>query len=82
MSPPKRFPYHHEVEAIENIVSQLYPFHILSTVLDLVMIAPIQLQCILSYTVLSNPELEPHVRNTYQSKLVPCCFINSNKCEF
>ncbi len=41
------------------------------TVLDLVMIAPIQLQCIFSCTNLANPEVEPHAPNTHQSKLVP-----------
>ncbi len=35
------------------------------------MTAPIQLQCIFSYTILGNPVLEPHAPNTYQSKLVP-----------
>ncbi len=29
------------------------------------------LQCIFSYTMLANPEVEPHAPNTYQSKLVP-----------
>ena len=29
-------------------------------VLDLVMIAPIQLQCIFSYAILANPEVDPH----------------------
>ena len=33
--------------------------------------APIQLQCIFSYAILANPEVEPHAPNTYQSKLVP-----------
>ncbi len=40
----------------------------------MVMRAPIQLQCIFSYTVLANPELEPHAPNTcntYQLKQVP-----------
>ncbi len=32
-------------------------------------------------TILANPEVEPHAPNTYQSKLVPGGFINSNKCE-
>ncbi len=31
------------------------------TVLDLVMIAPIQLQCIFSYTILANPEVRNHM---------------------
>ncbi len=43
--------------------------------------APIQLQCIFSYTILANPEVEPHTPNTYQSKLVPSESFNSNKCE-
>ncbi len=43
--------------------------------------APIQLQCIFSYTILANPEEEPHAPTTYQSKLVPGGSINSNKCE-
>ncbi len=33
--------------------------------------APIQLQYIFSYTILANPEVEPHAPNTYQWKLVP-----------
>ena len=45
------------------------------------MIAPLQLQCIFLYTILANPEVEPHARNTYQSKLLPGGSINSNKCE-
>ena len=53
----------------------------INTVLDEVMRAPIQLQCIFSYTILANPEVEPHAPNTYQSKLVPSDSINSNKCE-
>ncbi len=57
--------------------SRLHP----SPVLDLVMIAPIQLQCIFSHTILANPELEPHAPNTYQSKLVPSGSINNNKHE-
>ena len=44
------------------------------------MIALIQLQCIFSYTIQTNPELEPHAPTTYQSKLVPGDSIN--KCEF
>ena len=52
-----------------------------SPVLDLVMRAPIQLQCIFSYTILANPELEPHSPNTYQLKLGPGGSINSNRCE-
>ncbi len=48
----------------------------LSTVLDLAMKVPIQLQCIFSYTILVNPEEEPHAPNTYQSELVPGGFIN------
>ncbi len=40
------------------------------------MIAPIQLQCIFSYAILANPELEPHAPNTYQSKLRPGGSIN------
>ncbi len=36
-----------------------------STVLDEVMRASIQLQCIFSYTILANPEVEPHAPNTY-----------------
>ncbi len=51
------------------------------TVLDEVMRASIQLQCIFSYTILANPEVEPHAHNIYQSKLVPSDSINSNKCE-
>ena len=43
--------------------------------------APIQLQCIFSYTILANPEVEPHAPDTYQSKLLPGVSINSNKCE-
>ncbi len=43
--------------------------------------APIQLQCIFSYTILANPEVEPHAPNTYQSKLVPGGSIKSNECE-
>ena len=53
----------------------------MNPVLDLVMIAPIQLQCIFSCTILANQELEPHVPNAYQSKLVPSGFMNSNKYE-
>ena len=49
-----------------------------TSVLNLIMIAPIQLRCTFSYT---NPESEPHAPNTYQSKLVPGGSINSNKCE-
>ena len=45
------------------------------------MIAPIQLQCIFSYTILANREVEPHAPDTYQSKLVPSGSINSIKCE-
>ncbi len=51
--------------------------HPYSSVLDLIMIAPTQLQivqCIFSYTCilfLANLEGEPHAPNTYQSKLVP-----------
>ena len=41
------------------------------TVLDLVMRAPIQLHCIFSYTILANPEVEPHAPNTYESKPLP-----------
>ncbi len=41
------------------------------SVLDEVMRAPIRLQCIFPYTILANPEVEPHAPNTYQSKLVP-----------
>ena len=44
-------------------------------------IAPIDRQCIFSYAVLGNPELEPHAPNTYQSKQVPGDDINSNKCK-
>ncbi len=40
--------------------------HCSYTVLGQVMIAPIQLQCIFSYTILANPELEPRAPNTYQ----------------
>ncbi len=47
------------------------------TVWDLVMIAPIQLQCIFSYTILTNPEVEPHAPNTYQSKWAPVGSINA-----
>ncbi len=43
--------------------------------------APIQLQCIFSYTILANPEVDPRAPNTYQSKLVPGGSINSNKSE-
>ena len=39
-------------------------------VLNLVMIAPIQLQCIFSFIILANPEVESHAPNTYQSKPV------------
>ena len=45
------------------------------------MIAPIQLQCIFSYTILANPEMKPDAPNTYQSGLVPSCSINSIKYE-
>ena len=45
------------------------------------MIAPIQTQCIFSYTILADPELEPHAPSTYQSKLVIGGSINSNKWE-
>ena len=38
------------------------------TVLDEVMRAPIQLQCILSYTILANLEMEPHAPNTFSLK--------------
>ena len=31
-----------------------------NSVLDLVMIAPIHLQCIFSYTILANPTVESH----------------------
>ena len=41
------------------------------------MIAPIQLQCIFYYTILANPDVEPHAPSTYQSKLVPGGSINS-----
>ncbi len=34
-----------------------------------------------SYTILANPEVEPHASDTYQSKLVPDGSIDSNKCE-
>ncbi len=37
---------------------------ILMTLFDLVMIAPILLQCIFSYTILANPEVEPHALHT------------------
>ncbi len=40
--------------------------------------APIQLQCIFSYVILANPEVEPHAPNTYQSKLVPSDSIKSD----
>ncbi len=43
--------------------------------------APIQLQCIFSYAILANPEVEPHAPNTYQSKLVPGGSINNNECK-
>ncbi len=43
--------------------------------------APLQLQCLFSYTILAIPEVEPHAPHTYQSKPVPCVSINSNKCE-
>ncbi len=36
-----------------------------SAVLDLEMIAPIQLQSFFSYTFLANPELEPHAPKGY-----------------
>ncbi len=49
-----------------------------NTVIDLVMIALIQLQ---SYTTLANPKVGPHAPYTYQSKLVPGGSININKCE-
>ncbi len=39
--------------------------------LNLVMISPIQIQCIFSCTILANPEVEPHAPYTYQSTLVP-----------
>ncbi len=42
---------------------------------------PIQLQCIFSYTILANPEVEAHALYTYQSNLVPGGSIISNKCE-
>ncbi len=29
------------------------------------------------YTILANPEVEPHAHNTYQSKLVPSDSINT-----
>ena len=38
-------------------------------VLDLVMRAPIQLQCIFPYTILANPEVEPHAPNIYHAKM-------------
>ncbi len=44
------------------------------------MIAPIQLQCIFSYSILAYPEVEPLAPTTYKSKLVPGGSINSNKC--
>ncbi len=34
-----------------------------------------------SYTVLANPEMEPHALHTYQSKQVPDGCIDSNKGE-
>ena len=37
--------------------------------------APIQLQCITSYIILANPEVEPHAPNTYQSNQVPDGYI-------
>ncbi len=43
--------------------------------------APIQLQYIFPYTILANPEVEPHAPNTYKSKLVPGVFNNSKKSE-
>ncbi len=42
-----------------------------------VMRAPIQLRCMFSYTILANPEVEPHAPNTYQSILVPSDSFNS-----
>ncbi len=36
----------------------------LMSVLDLVMISYVQLQCVSSYTVLAYPEVEPHAINT------------------
>ncbi len=63
----------------------IYNYHFNSidcyTVLDEVMRAPIQLQCIFSYTILANRKVEPHAPNTYQSKLVPSDSIDSHKCE-
>ncbi len=56
--------------------------NILITVLDEVIRAPIELKCIFSYTILANPEVEPHAPNTYQSNLVPSNSINSNKHEW
>ena len=43
--------------------------------------APIQLQCIFSYTILANSEMEPHAPNTYQPKLVPSDSVISNECK-
>ncbi len=45
------------------------------------MISLILLQCIFSYTVLANPEIELNALHTKQSKHVPCCYIKSNKYE-
>ncbi len=35
-------------------------------VVDLVMIAPIKLQCSFCYTILDNPEVLPHAPNIYR----------------
>ena len=64
-----------------NINNMQYLFTYFTPVLDLVMMAPIQLQCIFSYANLANPEVEPHAPNTYQSKLIPSGSIISNKSE-
>ena len=58
---------------VSFVQGQLLPT---TTVLDLVMNAPIQLQCIFSYTIQANSETEPHTPYTYQSKLIPGGSIN------
>ncbi len=54
----------HEVQMLVNRLSCLNcsvynGVNFMMPVLDLIMIAPIQLQCIFSYTILANPEVEP-----------------------
>ncbi len=50
---------------VYNFLSVCLVWHLNpTTVFDEVMRAPIQLQCIFSYTILANPKVEPHAPNT------------------